>query len=163
MILCIRGLFETLSINDTQHINALSLCWVSLCWVSRFIDCYAEHHVAEWKYTLFHCQQYNQGSTYSKAFLTDRQIRPGVVISIFHWLFKVHLRADGQDPGQHLVPALLFLRLLLLHLHLARHPPSHHDLVHPGANVIKLLPSLSLMMRPKKLECLSFNSIFRSV
>ncbi len=32
--LSIKGLYVTLSINDTQNINALPICWVSLCWVS---------------------------------------------------------------------------------------------------------------------------------
>jgi len=45
MTLNIKGLFVTLSINNTQH--ALSLCWVSLCSISHFIYCYAMCRYAE--------------------------------------------------------------------------------------------------------------------
>ncbi len=40
----------TLSLNDTQHNNALQYCWASLCWVSRLMYCNAECHYAECRY-----------------------------------------------------------------------------------------------------------------
>ncbi len=47
MTLSIKGLYMTLNKNDTQHSNALPLCWMSLCWVSRFIYCFTECLYAE--------------------------------------------------------------------------------------------------------------------
>jgi hypothetical protein len=47
----------TLSINDTQHNNALPLCWVSLCWVSHFIHCYAECHCTKCSYADCHSSE----------------------------------------------------------------------------------------------------------
>ncbi len=44
MTLCIKG-YVTLSVNDTQHNNALPLCCMS-----RFIHYYAERHDAECRY-----------------------------------------------------------------------------------------------------------------
>ncbi len=42
LTLSTKGLFATLSINDTQHSSTLQLCWVSC-----FIYCYAQCHYAE--------------------------------------------------------------------------------------------------------------------
>jgi len=47
----IKSFYVTLSISDSQHNNALLLCWVSLCCVSHFIYfnaecCYAECRIA---------------------------------------------------------------------------------------------------------------------
>ncbi len=47
MTLSMKGLYATVSINNTQHNNTLPLCLVSLSWVSRFIYYYAECHCAE--------------------------------------------------------------------------------------------------------------------
>ncbi len=38
------------SIKDTQHNNALPLCWVPLCWGPLFINYYADCHYAECRY-----------------------------------------------------------------------------------------------------------------
>ncbi len=60
--LCAKGLFVTLSINDTQHNKTfimlsfefhLLLCWMSSYWVSSFIYCYAECHCTESDVMLF--------------------------------------------------------------------------------------------------------------
>ncbi len=45
MTLSRKGLYETLSTNDTQHNNDLPLCLVS-----RFIYSYAEYHYTEYRY-----------------------------------------------------------------------------------------------------------------
>ncbi len=49
------SLHVTLSISDTQHNNALPLCWVSLCWVLCFIYCYDEYHYVECHYAECRC------------------------------------------------------------------------------------------------------------
>jgi len=45
----LNSAYMKLSIIDTQHNNA-----VPLCWVSRFICCYDECHYAECRYSLCH-------------------------------------------------------------------------------------------------------------
>jgi hypothetical protein len=51
---CDTWLNMTLSISNTQLNNSLPLYWVLLCLVSRFINCYAECHYAEYHYVECH-------------------------------------------------------------------------------------------------------------
>ncbi len=82
-----KGLFVTLSKNDTQQNNALQFCWVSICWVSlcwvsfcwvslcwvsscwvrHFIYCYAKHYYSVCSYA-----EYTDILMYLKCLWTRR-------------------------------------------------------------------------------------------
>jgi len=64
--LSIKGLHVTLSISDTQHNNALPLCWVLLCWVSRFIYYYAEFLYAECRGAELSIRSFDQQNIYGQ-------------------------------------------------------------------------------------------------
>ncbi len=62
----------TLSINNTQHNNALPLCWVWSCWVLRFIPSYAECRYAECHYAECHYAECRRALMLSRIYLYAR-------------------------------------------------------------------------------------------
>ncbi len=67
--LSIKGLFATLSINDFQHNNTLTLRWVS-----RFICCYADCRYGECHYAECHYAEYRGAN--KRANHRDKELTP---------------------------------------------------------------------------------------
>ncbi len=110
MTFSIKGIYGTISTNDTQNNSNLyqeQLCWVALCWVLQFIFCYAECLYAECHYAESHGTpnflrfSYPSNACLNSKKIFDLQLKKGFQISAAFKLYRAETRvAEIQQASQ---------------------------------------------------------------